>query len=64
MSLEYIRLSYNVPAYKGRRVRFNPGGMSPVEGVITGDYNARLMVLMDGCKRSRVYHPTWKIEYL
>lgn len=64
MTLDYIRLHFNVPAYKGRRVRFNPGGLKPVEGVITGNYRVHLLVKPDGAKHSRPYHPTWKLEYL
>ena len=64
MSLDYIRLRYNVPAYEGKRVRFNPDGSSPIEGVITGVYHGRLIVKPDSGRGRRVYHPTWKIEYL
>lgn len=59
MSLEYIRKTYNVPAFRGTRVR-----IYRQPGVITGSYGAYLRVVLDGEKRRRKYHPTDQVEYL
>lgn len=66
MSMEYIRKTYSVPAKRGGKVRMvPPGGPAFAEnGVITGTRDAHLRVRMAGEKRSRLYHPTWCIEYL
>lgn len=61
--LQYIRRTYNVPAYRGRRVRYtwpNP----PKEGRIVCASAARLRVKFDGEKRCVTLHPTWELEYL
>jgi hypothetical protein len=66
MSMKYIRNTYKVPAKRGGLVRMvPPGGAAFAEsGVITGARGAYLRVRMAGEKRSRLYHPTWCIEYL
>ncbi len=62
--MEYIRNTYQVPAEKGRRVRYS-GGATPKEGVIVGDTGAHIQVQFDGeDKVSGPFHPTWKMEYL
>jgi hypothetical protein len=63
MSMDYIRRQYGVPAKRGARVRYT-GGLSPAEGRITSARGPHIRVRLDGEKRSDVYHPTWKIEYL
>lgn len=59
MSLDYIRRQYGVPAKKGQRVIAlgHPG-------VITGSLDAYIRVRLDGQSKSRVYHPTWRVEYI
>jgi len=59
MSLEYIRVYYQVPAKKGSRVKAY--GES---GVITGASGPHLLIKLDGQKHSNPYHPTDGIEYL
>jgi hypothetical protein len=60
MSLDYIRKTYSVPAFRGRRIRYRSGP----EGVITGSNGAYLRVKLDGDNHPGLFHPTWKIEYL
>lgn len=56
-ALAYIRETYGVPAYVGRRV--TAIGMP---GVIVGAKRGYLIVLLDnGLECS--YHPTWKVDY-
>ncbi len=57
--MDYIRRYYNVPAKRGSRVRFK-GKL----GTITGSRYAYLRIRLDSEKSSRLYHPTWEIEYL
>ena len=55
--MEYIRLTYNVPAKRGMIVVANGR-----PGMITGTYmGARLRIRVDGVTRN--YHPTWNIIY-
>jgi hypothetical protein len=63
MVLEYVRDTYQVPAYVGRRVRFT-GYKEPIEGTIVGERAGMIRVRPDGLTRSFNFHPTWKIEYL
>ncbi len=66
MSLEYIRKHYGVPAKRGGRVKYSPCGVICLaeQGTITGAQGARIRVRMDGETKSRLFHPTWGIEYL
>lgn len=59
MSMEYIRNHYNVPAKRGGRVKFGDR-----EGTIIGSHGAKLRIKLDGDTWSRLYHPTWDIEYM
>lgn len=63
MSLERIRKVYNVPAFRGTRVRVSspyPGAM----GTVTASDRDYIRVRLDGESRSRRYHPTDRVEYL
>lgn len=64
MSLEYIRKTYNVPAKRGTPVRYGVRGVSQRDGVITGSSGSYIRVRLYGDKRSKIYHPTWHMEYL
>ena len=68
MSLKYIRKSYNVPAYRGRRVRYTDERGAIFNGRITSARGGRLRVLVDdrvpGYRGRLILHPTWHIEYL
>jgi len=57
--MDYIRKHYNVPAKVGMRVKTEKG-----KGYIVGSCNAYLRIRLDGEKKSRVFHPTYKIEYI
>jgi hypothetical protein len=61
--LQYIRRTYNVPAFRGIRVRFNYPD-APIEGRIMYARGAYIGVKFDGEKHVRSLHPTWQIEYL
>ena len=58
MSMEYIRKTYNVPAKRGGRIRFQGR-----DGIIVGTRDARLRAHFDGIGTVAL-HPTWEIEYL
>lgn len=64
MAMEYIRKSYGVPAKRGMRVRYTGHHSGPKEGRITRSRGPYLLILLDGEKFSKPYHPTWEIEYL
>lgn len=61
--LEYVRETYQVPAYVGRRVRYT-GGKDPIEGTIIGERAGHIRVRFDGQRLSYNFHPTWEMEYL
>lgn len=63
MVLEYVRETYQVPAYVGGRVRYT-GGKEPIEGTITGERAGMIRVRLDGHKRGCNFHPKWEMEYL
>lgn len=62
MSLEYIRKTYNVPAFRGVIVEFYPE-MKPLRGVIVGSRGAHLRVRF---KQGEILslHPTWRVGYV
>jgi hypothetical protein len=67
MSLEYIRKTYGVPAFRGARVRYETRkGRQPWFGRITSADGAYLRILRDGDKRTYParFHPTWGMTYL
>lgn len=68
MSLPYIRRTYKVPAYRGRRVRYVDTYGVEWNGVITSAKDARIRVRVDdrveGYRRRLILHPTWNVEYL
>lgn len=63
MSLEYIRKSYGVPAWRGGRVEYTGDG-APKFGTISGARGSYLRISFDSGKRLGLYHPTWEIRYL
>lgn len=63
MSLAYIRKTYAVPAKRGGRVEYTACRV-PQFGTITGASGAHLNIRIDGDKRARRFHPTWKLRYL
>ena len=67
MGLKEIRATYGVPAWRGRRVRFNPRTDHEfifMDGTITGARHGHIRVRMDGEKYSRLIHPRLRVEYL
>lgn len=62
MSLDYIRRIYNVPAYRGGRVRYTGDGEQ--YGTICSASGGHINIRLDGRKFSQPFHPTWKLEYL
>jgi len=63
VALEYVRETYQVPAYVGARVRYT-GGKYPMDGTITGERAGMIRVRLDGHKRAYNFHPKWEMEYL
>jgi hypothetical protein len=68
MSLSYIRKTYSVPAYRGRRIRFTDGDGSIFDCTIKSAKGQYLSVLVDdrikGYRGRMNLHPTWNVEYL
>lgn len=67
--MSYIRNRYDVPAKRGGRVRYNPnsrvwGDRFARFGTIKSARGGHLKILMDGEKRTGIYHPTYALEYL
>jgi hypothetical protein len=58
MSMAYIRRTWGVPAKRGMRIVY-----CGKTGVITGASGPHLRIRLDHWKRSRLFHPTWEIEY-
>jgi hypothetical protein len=65
MSLAYVRERYGVPARRGARVRYRglPGEAARL-GRVTSARGPHIRVRLDGERRSRIFHPTWRMEYL
>lgn len=67
MSMDYVRRCYGVPAKRGGRVRFRPGGPCGAReqlGTIAGARGQYLRVRVDTQRRPLLVHPTWMIDYL
>jgi hypothetical protein len=62
MSMQYVRDYYGVPAKRGGRVRYMGEGEPRFGTITSADY--RLRIRLDGEKRTRIFHPTWELEYL
>ncbi len=60
-ALEWIRSRYQVPAFKGDRVRYT---YNDREGTIVDAENGYLVIRLDGDDHTGNYHPTWEMEYL
>ena len=58
-----VAAMYNVAAEVGGTVRYT-GGSVPRFGTIKSAYGARLLIVLDGEKKPRAYHPTWELEYI
>lgn len=58
---DYIRNYYSVPAYVGMRVKVRGREGALVEAKHSQMY---VHILLEGDKRSDVYHPTDGVEYL
>ena len=64
MSLKNIRKAYNVPAFRGMRVRVSSPRPAGQTGTITTSDGPYIRILLDGAKKSRRYHPIDRAEYL
>ena len=67
--MNYIRNYYGVPAKRGGRVRYTGGLQGGVLvgarlGTIKSAHGGYLMILLDGDKYARTFHPTWNLEYI
>ncbi|HHM8388540.1 TPA: hypothetical protein ACRNQE_000141 [Pseudomonas aeruginosa] len=63
MSMEFIRMAYNVPCKRGGKVIYRGRGTDE-HGTITSAKGAHLMIKLDGESRPRRFHPTWALLYL
>ena len=64
MSLQYIRDTYGVPAYRGSEVIYT-GGLTPLWGRIKSAKNGRIRLhFSHNEEHNGLYHPTWEIEYV
>ncbi|WP_280320047.1 hypothetical protein [Nocardia wallacei] len=64
MSLEYIRRTYDVPAFQGGRIKYTNPYNAAIFGTIIGADDAWLKVRIDGARTVAGLHPTDGIEYL
>jgi len=66
MSLKWIRETYGVPAYRGRRVTYQKDeNHSPKHGRITSSYEHYVRIWFDGDVKTHpaFFHPTWQLTY-
>lgn len=63
MSIEYIRKTYGIPAKRGGRVIYTGSGKIQ-QGTIKSARAGYLMILLDGDKWPKTFHPTWCLEYI
>lgn len=62
--MEHIRKTRRVPAKRGMRVRYGPDLRGKFRwGTIKSARGGYLMILLDGDKYTRSFHPTWHLEY-
>lgn len=61
--MQSIRDTHGVPAKRGARVEYH-GGLDPVTGTVTSADGQYLRVRLDGEKRSRRFHPAWKLLFI
>ncbi len=59
----WIRLSYGVPAKRGRRVEYS-GGEQIRLGTIKSARGGCLNIMLDGDNYTQSFHPTWMLRYL
>jgi len=59
ISLEYIRNYYNVPAFKGAKVKYKG-----TEATIKGGRSQYIVLEFADKSMNGNYHPTWEIEYI
>ena len=65
MTMYAIRKRYQVPAKRGMRVEYLARSDGELMlGTITQARGFRLRVLLDGNKKSSLFHPTYRIHYL
>ncbi|MCK5307002.1 MAG: hypothetical protein KAJ73_00185 [Zetaproteobacteria bacterium] len=64
MSIEDIRDRYGVPAKIDGRVRYTGDPGETKDGTIRWRRGSYLVILLDGDDHTRLFHPTWKLEYL
>jgi hypothetical protein len=60
--MKYIRDTYGVPIKRGARVEYS-GGEKIVFGTVKSAGLGYMKILIDGEKKSKIFHPTWKIRY-
>lgn len=61
MTISQIRKTRGVPAKRGMRVYYRHEDRF---GVIKSAKYGYLMILLDGDKWPKAFHPTWKLNYL
>lgn len=64
MSLEYIRSTYKVPAYRGTKVEYLAQDGEIIDAVIVGSRGAYLSVRLGSNKHTSRLHPTYNLKYL
>ena len=62
MSMANIRKTRGVPCKRGGRVTYT-GSISPQRGTIKSASEGYLMILLDGDKYTKTFHPTWELQY-
>ena len=65
MTMYAIRKRYQVPAKRGMRVEYLARSDGELMlGTITQACGFRLRVLLDGNRKSLLFHPTYRLQYL
>ena len=62
--MKRIRKQYGVPIRRGGRVKYTGEGYARYGTVVSAKEDNRIQVRLDGENKARLFHPTWKLEYL
>lgn len=64
MTMAYIRRFYGVPCRLGARIRLLwPDPDQPRMATVVAARDARIVVRVDGERRTHLLHPEWRIEW-
>ena len=65
MTMYAIRKRYGVPAKRGMKIEYLASDGEIIQGTITRSAQGfRLRAIMEGNKKSTLFHPTYRLHYL